>query len=100
MRATLVYGLGAPTARPRAPGDVLANGQCFLVRRAVLDPHGGYAPAPASWADDGALACPARGAPCSPTGTASSSGAPCSTSTGATRRRGRAGPTTWRSPAT
>jgi dolichol-phosphate mannosyltransferase len=56
MLATLVYRLGAPTARPRAPGDVLANGQCFLARRAVLDRHGGYAPARASWADDVALA--------------------------------------------
>ena len=56
MLATLVYRLGAPTARPRTPGDVLANGQCFLVRRAVLDQHGGYAPARASWADDVALA--------------------------------------------
>jgi dolichol-phosphate mannosyltransferase len=56
MLATLVYRLGAPTARPRAPGDVLANGQCFLVRRAVLERHGGYAPARASWADDVALA--------------------------------------------
>jgi dolichol-phosphate mannosyltransferase len=56
MLATLVYRLGAPTVRPRGPGDVLANGQCFLVRREVLDRHGGYAPARASWADDVALA--------------------------------------------
>jgi dolichol-phosphate mannosyltransferase len=56
MLATLVYRLGAPTPRPRAPGDVLANGQCFLVRRALLEQHGGYAPARASWADDVALA--------------------------------------------
>jgi dolichol-phosphate mannosyltransferase len=56
MLATLVYRLGAPTARPRTPGDVLANGQCFLVRRAMLEAHGGYAPARASWADDVALA--------------------------------------------
>lgn len=56
MLATLVYRLGAPTARPRTPGDVLANGQCFLVRRALLEAHGGYAPARASWADDVALA--------------------------------------------
>jgi dolichol-phosphate mannosyltransferase len=56
MLATLVYRLGAPTARPRTPGDVLANGQCFLVRRRVLDAGGGYAPARASWADDVTLA--------------------------------------------
>jgi dolichol-phosphate mannosyltransferase len=56
MLATLVYRTGAPTPRPRAPGDVLANGQCFLVRRALLEAHGGYASARASWADDVALA--------------------------------------------
>ena len=56
MLATLIYRLGAPTPRPRTPGDVLANGQCFLARRAVLAHHGGYAPARASWADDVALA--------------------------------------------
>jgi len=56
MLATLVYRLGAPTTRPRTPGDVLANGQCFLVRRALLERHGGYAAARASWADDVALA--------------------------------------------
>jgi len=56
MLATLVYRLGAPTPRPRAPGDVLANGQCFLARRDLLVRHGGYAPARASWADDVALA--------------------------------------------
>lgn len=56
MLATLVYRTGAPTPRPRAPGDVLANGQCFLVRRAVLEAYGGYASARASWADDVALA--------------------------------------------
>ena len=56
MLATLVYRLGAPTARPSVPGDVLANGQCFLARRDLLLRHGGYAPARASWADDVALA--------------------------------------------
>ncbi len=56
MLATLVYRLGAPTPRPRVPGDVLANGQCFLARRELLERHGGYAPARASWADDVALA--------------------------------------------
>lgn len=56
MLATLVYRTGAPTPRPRAPDDVLANGQCFLVRRRLLEAHGGYASARASWADDVALA--------------------------------------------
>ncbi len=56
MLATLVYRLGAPTARPRTPADVLANGQCFLARREVLVRDGGYAPARACFADDVALA--------------------------------------------
>ncbi|HEY0778792.1 MAG TPA: glycosyltransferase family 2 protein, partial [Gemmatirosa sp.] len=56
MLTTLVYRLGAPTPRPDTPGDVLANGQCFLARRELLVRHGGYAPARASWADDVALA--------------------------------------------
>ena len=56
MLATLVYRLGAPTPRPATPGDVLANGQCFLARRDLLVRHGGYGPARASWADDVALA--------------------------------------------
>ena len=56
MLATLIYRLGPPTPRPSVPGDVLANGQCFLARRDMLVRHGGYAPARASWADDVALA--------------------------------------------
>ena len=49
--ASLVYRTGAPGAAV-APDRVLANGQCFLVRRAVLVEHGGYAPARHSFADD------------------------------------------------
>jgi dolichol-phosphate mannosyltransferase len=35
---------------------VLANGQCFLARRSLLEAHGGYAPARSSWCDDVTLA--------------------------------------------
>ena len=52
---TLVYRTGAPSPTPR-PEEVLANGQCFLVRRDVLLAHGGYEPARASFADDVRLA--------------------------------------------
>jgi dolichol-phosphate mannosyltransferase len=53
--ASLVYRTGAPGA---AVGSdrMLANGQCFLVRRAVLVEHGGYEPARDSFADDVRLA--------------------------------------------
>lgn len=52
---TLVYRTGAPSPTPRHD-QVLANGQCFLVRRDVLLANGGYAPARASFADDVRLA--------------------------------------------
>lgn len=55
MLMTLVYRLGAPTDRPRA-GREMANGQCFLASRAVLERHGGYRAARGSFADDVALA--------------------------------------------
>lgn len=55
MVVTLVYRLGAPGRRV-SPDRVMANGQCFLVRREVLVRHGGYAPARRSFADDVALA--------------------------------------------
>ncbi len=56
MLTTLVYRCGAAGATQPPPDRVLANGQCFLVRRALLDQHGGYAPARASFADDVTLA--------------------------------------------
>ncbi|MBA3889590.1 MAG: glycosyltransferase, partial [Gemmatimonadaceae bacterium] len=43
MLATLVYRLG-PAGDESPPERLLANGQCFLVRRDVLLAHGGYAP--------------------------------------------------------
>jgi dolichol-phosphate mannosyltransferase len=56
MLVALVYR-SAPTGQDAPPADrVLANGQCFLARRAVLLAHGGYAPARGSWADDVTLA--------------------------------------------
>ena len=56
MLVTLVYRCGASGATPPPPDRVLANGQCFLVRRALLDREGGYAPARASFSDDVTLA--------------------------------------------
>lgn len=52
---TLVYRTGAPSANPRHD-QLLANGQCFLVRRDVLLAHGGYEPSRGSFADDVTLA--------------------------------------------
>lgn len=55
MLITLVYRLGAPTARPRF-SRLMANGQCFLARREALLRHGGYELARRSFADDVTLA--------------------------------------------
>jgi dolichol-phosphate mannosyltransferase len=55
LLASLVYRTGAPEPLPAAE-RLLANGQCFLVRRDVLLAHGGYAAARASFADDVTLA--------------------------------------------
>ncbi len=52
--ATLVYRTGIPGGAD--PERVLANGQCFLARRSVLEDAGGYEAARASWADDVTLA--------------------------------------------
>lgn len=56
MLVTLVYRCGAAGATQDAPERVLANGQCFLARRDVLERHGGYAPARLSFSDDVTLA--------------------------------------------
>lgn len=56
MLTTLVYRCGAAGAAQAPPDRVLANGQCFLVRRELLVRHGGYAPARASFSDDVTLA--------------------------------------------
>jgi dolichol-phosphate mannosyltransferase len=55
LLVTLVYRFGAPVARPQRD-RLLANGQCFLVRRSTLLAHGGYHAARASFADDVFLA--------------------------------------------
>lgn len=64
MLVTLVYRCGAAGAKQPPPDRVLANGQCFIARRALLEQHGGYAPARASFSDDVTLArhLAARGA--------------------------------------
>ena len=55
LLTTLVYRFGPPSdaARPRR---VIANGQCYLVKRDVLVREGGYAPVRASFAEDVSLA--------------------------------------------
>jgi dolichol-phosphate mannosyltransferase len=49
---TLVYRLGAVGVRPSRPELAMANGQCQLFRREVLELHGGYRPAVRSYCDD------------------------------------------------
>lgn len=56
MLATLVYRVGAAGDSDADPERVMANGQCFLARRDVLEREGGYAPARRSWCDDVTLA--------------------------------------------
>ena len=55
LLVTLVYRFGA-TGTDVDPDRVMANGQCFLARRDVLEAHGGYAASRASFADDVTLA--------------------------------------------
>ena len=55
LLASLVYRAGAPGTAV-GPDRLLANGQCFLVRRSVMREHGGYEPARDSFADDVRLA--------------------------------------------
>jgi len=55
LLVTLIYRLGAAGTDVK-PDRVLANGQCFLARRDVLEASGGYAVARASFADDVTLA--------------------------------------------
>ena len=64
MLTTLVYRCGAAGATQPPPDRVLANGQCFIARRALLEQHGGYSSARASFSDDVTLArhLAARGA--------------------------------------
>ena len=52
---TLIYRSGAAGDPRVRPERVIANGQCFLVRKAVLLQHGGYEPVKASFAEDVSL---------------------------------------------
>jgi dolichol-phosphate mannosyltransferase len=51
LLVTLVYR-GGVAGTDAEPERILANGQCFLARRDVLERHGGYESARASFADD------------------------------------------------
>jgi dolichol-phosphate mannosyltransferase len=53
---TLIYRTGAAGGAGARPDRLLANGQCFLARAAVLAAGEGYAPARASFSDDVTLA--------------------------------------------
>lgn len=55
LLVTLVYRFGA-AGTDVDPERVMANGQCFLARREVLEANGGYAAARKSFADDVTLA--------------------------------------------
>lgn len=50
--ATLVYRFGPPGVDPPDPERAMANGQCLLIRRDVLDRAGGYVIAAGSYCDD------------------------------------------------
>jgi dolichol-phosphate mannosyltransferase len=55
LLVTLIYRSGA-VGDPRVkPDRVIANGQCFLARRATLLAHGGYEPVRDSFAEDVSL---------------------------------------------
>lgn len=56
MLTTLIYRCGATGAKPADPARVLANGQCFMARKSVLNASGGYTVARASFSDDVTLA--------------------------------------------
>lgn len=53
---TLVYRFGATGTKAESPERVMANGQCFLCRRSVLEQMGGYTSARNSFCDDVTLA--------------------------------------------
>lgn len=55
LLVTLIYRSGAPGDPRVTPDRVIANGQCFLVRRSVLLAHGGYEPVRDSFAEDVSL---------------------------------------------
>ncbi|MFM8566992.1 MAG: glycosyltransferase family 2 protein [Gemmatimonadota bacterium] len=55
LLVSLLYRTGAAGDPRVRPDRILANGQCFLVRREVLLAHGGYEPVRASFAEDVSL---------------------------------------------
>ncbi len=56
LLVTLIYRFGAGGEVAQAPERVLANGQCFLIRRSLLVSLGGYTGAKRSFCDDVTLA--------------------------------------------
>ena len=55
LLVTLIYRSGAVGDPHVTPERVIANGQCFLARRAVILEHGGYEPVKDSFAEDVSL---------------------------------------------
>ncbi|HRQ78077.1 MAG TPA: glycosyltransferase family 2 protein [Gemmatimonadaceae bacterium] len=55
LLVTLIYRSGAVGDPRIKPDRVIANGQCFLARRATLLAHGGYEPVKDSFAEDVSL---------------------------------------------
>jgi dolichol-phosphate mannosyltransferase len=53
---TLIYRFDSSGVRNQPPDRVMANGQCFLCRRQVLEQLGGYTSAASSFCDDVTLA--------------------------------------------
>jgi dolichol-phosphate mannosyltransferase len=53
---TLLYRFDSSGVRNQPPDRVMANGQCFLCRRSVLEQLGGYTSAASSFCDDVTLA--------------------------------------------
>jgi dolichol-phosphate mannosyltransferase len=53
---TLLYRFDSSGVRAQSPDRIMANGQCFLCRRAVLERLGGYTSAAGSFCDDVTLA--------------------------------------------
>ncbi len=56
LLVTLIYRFGAGGEVVQTPDRVLANGQCFLIRRSLLVKLGGYTGAKGSFCDDVTLA--------------------------------------------
>ena len=55
LLVTLIYRSGAAGDPRVRPDRVIANGQCFLLRKSILLAHGGYEPVKDSFAEDVSL---------------------------------------------